>query len=92
MLWRAFGLRVPKPTRHSGPIRLCSRQAHDDDRFVMPWASVGFTAAVLGGYSAYFYLIEQPNLPPEPEQLPVEVVRTLPDGRSLMQDGSIRRL
>ena len=59
---------------------------------VIPWATVGFTATVIGAYVAYFYLVEQPRLPPDPEPLASEVVRLLPDGRKLMKDGSIQGL
>ena len=64
----------------------------DDGRIVIPWVTVGATAAVIGAYVAYFYLVEQPSLPqPDPEpSLASEVVRLLPDGRMLMKDGSIQ--
>ena len=63
----------------------------DDGRIVVPWVTVGATAAVIGAYVAYFYLVEQPSLPPDPEpSLASEVVRLLPDGRMLMKDGSIQ--
>ena len=63
----------------------------DDGKIVIPWVTVATTAAVLGAYVAYFYLVEQPSLPPDPEpSLASEVVRLLPDGRILMKDGSIQ--
>jgi len=63
----------------------------DDGKIVIPWVTVATTAAVLGAYVAYFYLVEQPSLPPDPEpSLASEVVRLLPDGRMLMKDGSIQ--
>ena len=63
----------------------------DDGKIVIPWVTVATTAAVLGAYVAYFYLVEQPSLPPDPEpSLASEVLRLLPDGRMLMKDGSIQ--
>ena len=68
-----------------------SSDGGDDGRIVIPWVTVGATAAVIGAYAAYFYLVEQPSLPPDPEpSLASEVVRLLPDGRMLMKDGSIQ--
>ena len=64
----------------------------DDGRIVIPWLTVGVTAAVIGAYVAYFYLVEQPSLPDPEPSLASEVVRLLPDGRMLMKDGSIQAL
>ena len=62
----------------------------------MPWAMMGFTAAVLGSYVAYHYLIELPRehaleaLTEPVGPLPPQAHRRLPDGRLLMADGSIQ--
>ena len=68
-----------------------------EEKIVIPWLTVSFTAMVLGAYVAYFYLIEQPYEqrrlvaePEPPKALPSGVLRAMPDGRLLMADGSIR--
>ena len=55
----------------------------------LPWKHLTVTTLVLGGYMVYFYTFEEPYLPPPPEPTPTEVLRTLPDGKYLMKDGSI---
>jgi hypothetical protein len=66
----------------------------------IPWGTVGFTAAILGSYVAYYYLVESPadrryaELHPETvkQPLPPKATQRLADGRLLMEDGSIRKI
>jgi hypothetical protein len=61
-----------------------------------PWKQVIFTALVLGSYVAYVKLVEEPldrqfevaSVPHGP--MPPGASRRLPDGRLLMEDGSIK--
>ena len=65
----------------------------------MPYAQMAFTAFVLGSYVAYVKLIEEPAeeaellAHPQPAivPLPQGAVKRLPDGRLVMDDGSIQR-
>ena len=64
-----------------------------------PYAQVAFTAFVLGSYVAYVKLIEEPAeaaellAHPQPVVVPLPqgAMKRLPDGRLVMEDGSIRR-
>ena len=60
------------------------------------WSLVAFTLAFSGSYLAYVFLIERPRDEAEeaaclpPPALAPGVVQILPDGRLLMEDGSVR--
>ena len=97
MLLRSAARSLPRQPLVPAGFRRASTNKGDDDKIVIPWATVSFTAMVLVGYYAFFHLVEKPHLDrTEPgwdkksAPLAHDVSQVLPDGRLLMSDGSIR--